>query len=133
MIPLLLFPIKIPLTVDRIEAHYAVVEWKDGTFSNIETHILPQSLHEGQALILYLRPKKEGNSVAISSHPALLHQAATLVELPYDNHVRIGHRYDLIIQPLRSTHVEKVRQFEFQRRVPSNLQRESSELLSSKP
>ena len=44
MIPLLLFPIKIPLTVDRIEAHYAVVEWKDGTFGNIETRILPQSL-----------------------------------------------------------------------------------------
>ena len=133
MIPLLLFPIKIPLTVDRIESHYAVVEWKDGSFCNIETRILPSSLHEGQALILYLRPKKEGNSVAISAHPALLHQAATLIELPYDHYVKIGHSYDLIIQPLRSTYVDKTKRFEFQYRYPSLSKRAAPRVLSSKP
>ena len=132
MIPLFLFPTKLPLTVDRIEGHYAIVEWKDGSLSNIERRILPPSLHEGQALILYLRPAKEGCATAISSHPAFLDQASTTIELPYDNHLKLGHRYELIIQPLRSTYVEQPQRFELKLSTQLLLRRAAA-VLSSTP
>tara|TARA_Y100000589_G_C27048657_1_gene586305 strand:- start:423 stop:824 length:402 start_codon:yes stop_codon:yes gene_type:complete len=133
VIPLFLFPTKLPLTVDRIEEEYAVVEWKDGSYTNIEKHLLPSSLHEGQALIVYLRPSKEGEATAVSIHPAFLNQAAATIELPYHQHLKLGHQYELIIHPLRNTYVETKYRIKDRTFFKRNMQQDASALYHSKP
>lgn len=106
MIPLFLFQMQHLLTVDRIEGNFAIVEWKDGSLGSIERHLLPESLHEGQALILYLKPSSRGAATATSSYPAYLHQSASSIALPHPQVLELGHHYHLTIQPLRRTYVE---------------------------
>ena len=106
MIPFFLFQTQLMLTVDRIEGNYAIVEWKNGSLGSIERHLLPESLHEGQALILYLKPASKGAATATSTYPAFLNQSASSIALPHPQVLELGHHYHLTIQPLRRTYVE---------------------------
>ncbi|NOY26831.1 MAG: DUF3006 domain-containing protein [Oligoflexia bacterium] len=44
------------LTIDRIEGDWAVVEWPDGTFSDLPLALFPTGTREGQSLVLRVRP-----------------------------------------------------------------------------
>lgn len=59
------------LTVDRIEGSWAVVEWADGSLSDLPLGLLPAGTHEGQRLVLYAQQPTDRPPAQPQSRPAV--------------------------------------------------------------
>ena len=90
----LLFGAALVVTVDRVEAPYAVLEWPSGALGDVPLGLLPPGVAEGERLRLTLRPRPGGWLVAADPDPFLFSPAG-LVPLHDLAGIQPGFRYDV--------------------------------------
>ena len=81
MLTTLLLFLQLSGTVDRIEGNWAIVEWTDGSFTDVPLTIFPRLPREGDSFSIRLKPSHSGLAIA-PRPPARISTSAGLIELP---------------------------------------------------
>ncbi len=77
-------------TVDRIEGELAVVEWQDGSFSDVPAALLGSSVAEGDSVWLRHRPRRPVALRTLASPSSHCAQRARVADRVF--HASINHR-----------------------------------------
>ena len=98
MLKTLLLFLQLSGTVDRIEGSWAIVEWTDGSFTDVPLSIFPRRPKEGETFSIRLQPNHNGAGLALPGHPPRLSTSVGLIELPQTPKPRPGNRYRICIR-----------------------------------
>jgi len=77
-------------TIDRIEGELAVVEWRDGSFSDVPAALLGERATEGDSVWLRRRPHRPMAHRPLAPSPPPRAQRARVTEQAF--HASINHR-----------------------------------------
>ncbi len=107
-----LFHFSFPITIDRIEGDYAVVEWKDGSMGTIPSYLFPLDIHEGQSWYVHLQRKKHSiypldTGLIVNSYPTFLYQYNDIIQLPHPTVLPLGTHYKIYFSQIRGTYVQQ--------------------------
>ena len=98
MLKTLLLFLQLSGTVDRIEDDWVIVEWKDGSFSDIPVSVFPRVPREGERFSIRLKPAHSGPGLALPGQPPRISTSAGLIDLPPSPKPKPGHRYQICIR-----------------------------------
>ena len=65
----LLLLIRLTGTIDRIEDEWAVIEWSNGSFSDVPTQVFPRDPFEGEKFQVRVRQARSGGSLGLPGRP----------------------------------------------------------------